>query len=93
MKRIDSQTRLKMVQAFIILFVMLAFPIFRLVFADRSEIPFALCVLIMLPSLFSLLPLVVMKGQQRRNKKSFERAQWLEEYRMSPESHLLHLND
>jgi hypothetical protein len=93
MKDIDSQTRRKMVQAFTILFVALSYPTFRVMLMHRSLVPSALYVLIVLPSLFALLPLAVMKSQQRLQNRLRERAQWLEAYKASPESHLLHLND
>jgi len=93
MKGIDSQTRHKMAQAFTILFVALCYPTFRLMFTHRTMIPFALYVLIVLPSLFALLPLAVMKSQQRQKNRLHERSQWLEAYKASPESHLLHLNN
>jgi hypothetical protein len=93
MHHIDQQTRRKMLQAFSLFFVMLAFPNVHLIFSDHSAIPLAICSLIALPALFSLLPLIAKMNEQKREQALAARDKWRAAYKTSPESHLLDLSD
>jgi hypothetical protein len=55
--------------------------------------PIMLATVILMPLMFSLLPLIVDYGQQVRARKAEERALWREAYQRSPEANLLNLND
>ncbi len=93
MKAIEQETKRKMAWAWCISLIAIAFPTARLMFSDHSMIPFAVCVLIILPLICASFPLVIQWGQERGVRIAAERARKLETYRASPKSHLLHLND
>jgi hypothetical protein len=53
----------------------------------------AICSLIALPALFSLLPLIAKMNEQKREQALAARDKWRAAYKTSPESHLLDLSD
>jgi hypothetical protein len=93
MNGFDLQTRTRMAKAFAVCFIMFAVPAIQLMFIHHFNLPLGVATLIVFPSLLSLLPLVVAMNEKSAEKKLRERAQRLEAYRASPQSHILHLND
>jgi hypothetical protein len=96
MKVIDQQTRINMAKSFAIafvVFVLFAVIAMQLTFIRHFDIPLGVAICIVFPSLFSLFPLVVAMNEKSAKEKLQERAQRIEAYRASPESHVLHLSD
>jgi len=87
MQKIKPETLRRMKWAWGLMLVGLAFP------AIKTCIDFPPAMLIVVPVLFAGLLLVVYLNQPRRFRYLSEREKWKQEYRASPESHLLRLSD
>jgi hypothetical protein len=80
-----------MATAFFCMFVALGFPTFRVMFSDHAFVAWGIAFLVIASGLASCFPLLIEWSTARRARFLADRARWRDEYKASPESHLLHL--
>ncbi len=72
---------------------MFAFPCFKACFTTPSAVPGSIAFLILAPALFACFPLIGELTERKQAQRTAESARWRQEYKASPESRLIRLND